>query len=345
MHIKSLEYFRAVAIIFIVAGHCIGISGWKLDGFEDRVLANLIGGGSALFVFISGFLFHHVFYPKFNYRKFIWKKFQNVYIPYLILATLPIVYAVTTKSILPEYFFGSETGVYNRLVEPAILYYFYGGVLVYWYIPFIMTMFLMSPVFCVFIKTNKILQITITAALFVVAIFVHRPIHNISIVQSVVFFTPMYLLGIMSSINKEFIYSQFKNKEIILFIGIVLLAILQSILYKSCGNLQSNALSYRGIDINYIQKIVMSIFFMVYLHRFENNEFKVLKSLASTSFAIYFIHGWLIEIFYKLGTGKLSYFGFHIFPLVTVAIIFTSHKIATWTKKVIPEKSRYITGY
>jgi len=69
MHLRSFEYFRAVAIVLIVIGHTYDISGWQIDSFGDRVLANLISGGTSLFVFISGFLFHHVFYPKFVYRK------------------------------------------------------------------------------------------------------------------------------------------------------------------------------------------------------------------------------------------------------------------------------------
>jgi len=70
-HLQSLVYFRGIAIVLIVAGHCYSISGWHIGTTGDRFLANLISGSTTLFVFISGFLFHHVFYPKFQYGKFM----------------------------------------------------------------------------------------------------------------------------------------------------------------------------------------------------------------------------------------------------------------------------------
>lgn len=73
MYLHSLEYFRGVAIVFIVAGHCYVLSDWQFPTVLERSLANVLTASTALFVFISGFLFHHVFYPRFNYVKFIKK--------------------------------------------------------------------------------------------------------------------------------------------------------------------------------------------------------------------------------------------------------------------------------
>lgn len=59
--------------------------------FYNKVIYNFINGGTGMFVFISGFLFYSVFYKKFEYKNFIKKKFQNVYIPYLLLSSITIV--------------------------------------------------------------------------------------------------------------------------------------------------------------------------------------------------------------------------------------------------------------
>jgi len=53
--------------------------------------------GTALFVFISGFLFHHIFYSRFNYRAFISRKIKDVLVPYLVLSTPYVIYIVFFK--------------------------------------------------------------------------------------------------------------------------------------------------------------------------------------------------------------------------------------------------------
>ena len=90
MRLVAFDYFRGVAILFIVAGHSYGP--WVIDSFGERVLANIISGGSTLFVFISGFFFHFVFYEKFNFREFLKKKAKYVFLPYLTLSVIGIVY-------------------------------------------------------------------------------------------------------------------------------------------------------------------------------------------------------------------------------------------------------------
>jgi len=53
MRLVSFDYFRGVAILFIVAGHSYGP--WGINTLPEKILSNLITGGTALFVFISGF--------------------------------------------------------------------------------------------------------------------------------------------------------------------------------------------------------------------------------------------------------------------------------------------------
>lgn len=55
MRLNYFDYFRAIAIVLIVAVHCI--TPWYINTLPEMVVGNLIAGGSALFVFISGFFF------------------------------------------------------------------------------------------------------------------------------------------------------------------------------------------------------------------------------------------------------------------------------------------------
>ncbi|AGS39765.1 acyltransferase family protein [Cycloclasticus zancles] len=76
MRLNYFDYFRAIAIIIIVAGHSFSL--WVIDTLPEKVLANIITGGTSLFVFISGFFFHHIFYKNFKYQIFILKRFRSL---------------------------------------------------------------------------------------------------------------------------------------------------------------------------------------------------------------------------------------------------------------------------
>ena len=93
-HVAYIEYFRAVAILLIVCGHTYAVS-WTHFADEDpqtrvtwlNVIPALITGGTAYFVFISGFLYRQVFYGRTPYGEFMRKKALYVGLPYLVLAT------------------------------------------------------------------------------------------------------------------------------------------------------------------------------------------------------------------------------------------------------------------
>ena len=90
--LRSIEYFRALAIIFIVAGHFFSIGNVKTSGLFEQAIQNIIYGGTTLFVFISGFLLHHVFYTNFCYKLFFKKKVKVIVLPYLVFSLIPVVY-------------------------------------------------------------------------------------------------------------------------------------------------------------------------------------------------------------------------------------------------------------
>jgi len=345
MHLRSFEYFRAVAIVLIVIGHTYDISGWQIDSFGDRVLANLISGGTSLFVFISGFLFHHVFYPKFVYRKFLEKKFKNVYIPYLILSVLPIALVLIIKEPYPEFYFGPGDSFYDRIIRPIILLYWYGGALVYWYIPFIMAMFIISPVFIFFIKLSTRYKIYLVIFLSLISIFMHRPVNNWSIIQSVVYFSPVYMLGILCSMERDYIYKKFKGKDLHLLGCVVVLALAQAVLFDACGNFQKNPTEFNWIDISFIQKQILCLYFMVFLHKYEHIDSQILKTLAASSFAIYFLHGWVIYFIFAVRSYYKPFYGLHLVPILSFFVILASYVIAKRVKKAFPEKSRMIIGW
>ena len=198
--IRHFDYFRGVAIVLIVAGHCY--YPWGIDTFAERVVANLITGSTALFVFISGFFFHRVYAPKFKLRRFLTKKGRIVLLPYVLLSSLRFLATLIRH--------GPPATAMDHPVISTLLHYLLflwqgtaEALTGYWYIPFIMLIFAASPLFLQYIKLSLKIQLTIFSALIVVSMLVHRPWHNLSPIHSVIYFTPIYLLGIIYSMHQE----------------------------------------------------------------------------------------------------------------------------------------------
>jgi hypothetical protein len=212
MYINSINYFRGIAILFIVFGHCLGLADFTYDSILGNTILNLTVGATSFFVFISGFLFHHIFYKNFELKEFITKKTKYVLFPYLILSTLPIVYLLLRIYITDSLSLSTislqhkETVSFFSILSTYLtgVGYSFSG---YWYIPFIMIIFAMSPVFVRFIKLKLKTQIAIAFFFLICSVFMHRGTYEnvFSVFQNVLFFIPVYLFGIISSEKKEII--------------------------------------------------------------------------------------------------------------------------------------------
>ncbi len=346
MHINSFNHFRAIAILLIVAGHSFGVTGLEIDSIMEKVVVNLIQGGTALFVFISGFLFHYIFYPKFKYSKFVLGKIKNVLVPYLILGFLPVfLYVYMKKDVFGTYFLPNGDGLFFEYVIPALKYYASGRFLTaYWYIPFIMLVFISSPLHVYFIKVRLKYKLGVIVAMSIVSMVIHRPIANIFVLQSLIYYTPIYLIGITASIYRDKIYDYLNGKEVYMILLAIVIALLQ-VNVGVVGNYHKEAFEISSIDLMYIQKILLCFFFMILLNRFENYNNKYIHAIASTSFTVFFIHPFLIWFTVKLNLPFLNNNSWFIWCIYVVFVSLFCILVAKAFKKFIPKYSRYIIGY
>ncbi|MDD2467016.1 MAG: acyltransferase [Desulfobulbus sp.] len=346
MFLKSFEYYRGIAIVLIVIGHCYGLSGWHFSSFPERVLANIITGGTSLFVFISGFLFHQVFYPRFKYSRFMSKKLQRVFVPYLFWSALALTLTFSTGIPLPAHFVGPGLSFWDQWLQPIFLSLITGGhFLAYWYIPFIMTMFLLSPIFISFIKLERRTQVIVTLGMLLCSALAQRPVNNILVLQSVLFFSPVYLFGILCSIDKDWIYEHFDNKIWLLALGVLALSMIQSSYYPGAGSYHKPLFLLHAFDINIIQKLLLCLLGMVLLHRYEKSENNVLSALAASSFAIFFIHGWVVKGLFQIKSWFPFTGGLWLLPVITALVIIGSYALAILIKKLFPKQSSLLIGW
>lgn len=350
MRLVSFDHLRGIAILFIVAGHSYG--GWIMDSFSEKLISNIVSGGTTLFVFISGFFFHHIFYKDFELKDFMVKKAKNVLAPYLILSTLGFIYFAFSSQAFPfqSLLIASDVSTWSDYLALYACYLWTGRIMyAYWYIPFIMIMFLLSPFFIRYIKLSLASRFTIMLVLLVFsAFFVHRPVLNLSPIHTVIYFIPVYLLGINCSINRTEFEQLLKGKTLILAITVLVLSALQSAYFDSRGNVYKTDLFSSAIfDINLFQKIALCFFFISLLHRYEHKTIPGLKLLASSSFAIYFLHTWILHI-------TDQYPLFFMFPNIPQIVVWLSITIgvtalciliAYGVKSLLKHNSRYLIGW
>lgn len=349
MRINAFDHFRGIAIIFIVAGHCYGP--WAIDSFAERTLANLITGGTAYFVFISGFFFHHVFYQDFRYPRFILKKARLVLLPYLIMSTLGIMYflACLDRPPLEDALIGHTAASMQDYARLFSLYLLIGSeIMGYWYIPFIMVFFLLSPLLIAQINLPQTFQLSLFGVSFVIAMLVHRPDGNLSPLHSAIYFYPLYTLGMMISANRAWVLTRLQGRAAIIGMLGLAIASAQALLVEGFGNFKKAGMfQYAGIDIMIVQKTLMCLFFVSLLHQYESRSSAILKFFASTSFALFFLHPWVLVLMDHLKVVDAIMFlpGAVIFGITTLLTIGGALAVAHAIKALLGNNSRIVMGW
>lgn len=350
MFLNFINYFRGFAILIIVVGHLFGTvkvfnyDNPHLNTIFTKSIFSLISGGTALFVFISGFLFHHVFYTRgFNLKKFFNNKLKNVLCPYVVVITPIIFYELLFN---PRY-----QKLYTTKFEffKTLFLSYYSGtmLLATWYIPFAFVLFISSGLFIKFLEMNRYHKRVIFILLLAAAI-VHRPIHDftINVFQALIYFSPVYCLGIYVSFKKEEFFKKFKDKSYIF--GLLTLGILAFQIYTGrFVNSHKSIMVFTTFDLVIFQKFFMCLYLVLFFNKYEkyfnSKAKKVFDILAEYSFPIFFIHNYIIQFLYPaLGWERES--GYVGLILLTTLTLGTSILIAYSIKLIFKKNSRYIIG-
>lgn len=350
MFLSFINYFRGFAILLIVIGHLFGTV--KVFNYDNpymntiftKSIFSVVSGGTSLFVFISGFLFHHVFYSRgFNFKKFLINKLKNVLCPYLILMTPVVVYQLLY---VPRY-----QKLHTTTLEffKYLFLSLYSGTMLLstWYIPFAFLLFLSSPIFIKFIEMKKYHK-TLMFVMLLLGSIVHRPAHDftVNVFQALVYFIPVYCLGIYISMEKDSFFEKFENKSYIF--GLITLGILAFQIYTGKFiNSHKSILICKGIDVVIFQKFFMCLYLVLFFNKYEKHFNKVCKkifeTLAEYSFPIFFLHNYIIQFLYPaIGFEKES--GYIGLILLTILTLFLSIVFAYIVKKIFKKNSRYLIG-
>lgn len=367
MHLQSISNFRALAIIMIVAGHSYSF-GFMGDDSLSNFIKGIVSGNTTLFVFISGYMFHHVFYKEFNYNKFIVNKFKNVGVPYLLLSSICLIYVysisagyytpVSELDDMSDYY---PAGIFGKIFSPqdsvfltSLKYIFVGApITAYWYIPFALLLFICAPIHNRYIKWSLPSQLSILLVFTLISLLTYRPEYRNPIIN-LLYFTPIYLIGMLCSLYREQVLSFLSDK--LKYILLSYLFIVSFEVYIGFSGLSGKKFfALEAIDLIFIDKLLLIAIFWITLEKYQFNN-SIINTISKTSFSIFFIHGWVIFVLTKLSNkflnenyliyleGNNSVF---IYSVSVVLNISFSVLLAVSVKKIFngSKKTRYLFGY
>lgn len=301
--LDEFDYFRGIAIFFIVLCHFMWefnrMAGNMIDLFNNRFSYRywiayefqFIWGNTALFVFISGFLFYYIFYQRgFDYKKFLKNKFKNVFSPYLVMCALLFVVRFCVEKQSPSYS--------KNWLRVNVFWYS-----AFWYIPFISVVFIASPFFVKFIRSSSKTQKTVLLLSLIWAVATGR--NQMNPWLNSVFWSLYYLFGIYIAMR----YEKFKDITLekfvmlalpfFIFVSTTFAVDLENVRFRDFGFDAWN-LQFKFNDWNAVSKILQCLFVLACCIVLKNSRFNRTKAclhfLAKYSFSIFFLHCFALYI-------------------------------------------------
>ncbi|MBP3821784.1 acyltransferase [bacterium] len=300
--LNYINVFRGLAILLIIAGHTMQFG--ESSSLIHKINCEIVCGGTALFIFISGFLFQHLS-GKFEYKNYLSKKWTNVILPYFITAIPGILFCL----FLPQIYGNSFDGLNPLIQIPMFLTTGRIHNTPTWFIPMIILFFICSWVLLKLEQKGilyKLLPIMLLITLLCPRTDVdYNSIMNLTysqkylaclgyIINGFIHFFSLYVFGMFCSKYKDVI-DIFYNKR--LFLWIFMIGFAATNVYLNYYNIYSNFT---------ISKTILTMLVLGYLKHYDEwlmkkeTLNKILDITAKYSFGLFFVHWYWFFIYNQI---------------------------------------------
>lgn len=337
-----LHAFRAVAIIFIVFGHCVRVFDWSPTPRVELFLLDLLENGTVLFVFIAGYLFEYLS-DRYEYRNYVSTKIRNVIVPYLIISIPGLVHDIVLSD---------PVAIWPQLAGTDWLYQvgwflLKGGAglnFPMWFIPMIALFYLAAPVFMQFVRRPALYMLV--PVFIVVSLLIHRPTHaRLDTIHQAVYYLSAYLSGMAISHFRDQIEPWLQRAWMPLAVLTCAMVVAQWRWGPFHGNYQASApfsMEKGLIDWIFLQKTVMCLALIGFMRRWYVRRFKVVDLVADLSFPVFFVHAYFIFaatlLFPSAPSGSiLGYFALAggVFSLSVATVVLLKRMLGTNSRWVL----------
>lgn len=343
-----IHYSRGLAILFIVGLHACVTLLWGEGLLQRKALVVLFNNGTVLFVFISGFLFYHLSKDRFDYIDFLKKKFQYVILPYLFVSVPAILDKFYLDKIGEHWWM--DQGFNDSPLFFKVFFLLLSGrhMGVFWFIPMITIIYLITPLILAFSKTKVFLFVTPIIAL--IGLFTFRFGYYANIALSLEYFFPVYIFGIWVYRIKDFLFSNALVWVVALgaiYLGLSLAEFFEWIDFNETIGLRDVQYTVYRFNFNKFKMQIFSVFILVTFYMLGDVKLPLLKLLGNYSFGIFFVHLYVIQIFRladQAAIVKISPPNVFTFAIYFAAVVFITVAIVTSIKFVFKNNSRYFIG-
>ncbi|HYC01797.1 MAG TPA: acyltransferase [Azospirillaceae bacterium] len=293
MFLQYIHTLRGVAILLIVATHCMPVLDWTGHRQEFRAVDILTTNGTAMFVFISGFLFQHLS-GRFDFAAYLRTKARYVLLPYLLVSLPAIAYRMAAHSDI-----AGLTDAWYEQTNPLLqaLWFLSTGAHLgpLWFIPVIALVYLLAPLLVRLDRDGRFYWLL--PLLLVAGSFVHRPEHNINPLHALANLLPVYIAGMWLSRYKERVLPVLDRWLPALALLWVALCVGHFLWVDYTGLIYVKSFlgpdSWR-VEWTFWQKLVLILLLIALFRRYERRiPHGAFDELATASFSIYFLHGYL----------------------------------------------------
>lgn len=330
MFLGYMHTYRALAILFIIGGHSIDAFTWENNTASESLLRIIISNGSVLFIFIAGYLFQHLS-VKYKISSYFSSKFKNVLIPYFLISIPAIIVFVGFLQRDTVW-----TGFYELPIWQQISTFYLTGLQLapLWFIPFITLVYILSPLL-IWTDKKPITYWLLPVFIVISCIYARHsmPIENLR------HFFSIYFLGMFCSHYKERINPLISNYFVLIITALLVLGLISFEFFKILPSV-----GY----LNYLQKIVISIFFLgLFIALGERITSKRISLVANVSFGIFFIHSYILtgsKLTYIAFFGQLPQGDIFSYCGVVFCILTLSTLCVLLIKKITGVNSKYFIG-
>lgn len=345
MFLRYVHNFRAVAIVVIVAGHAIVTLGWPVVSPTRDFLLDLLDNGTVLFVFVAGFLFHHLS-ARYRYRDYLTKKLTNVIVPYLLIMLPAVAYTVLFTDV------GATTpqlAGLHPLAQAGWMFLHGSGTFNYplWFIPMISLFYLAAPVFIRFVSHPRLYLVLVV--LVPLSMLAHRTPESDTLTIAL-YFLPAYVAGMWASQYRARI-EPLLDRYLLPLAAAYLAAVLVAFLFDDWHGNYYGATPFSQehgpVDWLFAQKLLLCFALLAVLRRLDTALGERLRFLGDVSFTIFFAHGYAlfaVQVVYARFPGGDVPGNLVVWLLLSASTIAATMVGAAVVRRLAGRRSRYLIG-
>lgn len=335
---QNVHNFRALAIIGVVAAHCLHNFNWQGSEITFIVLDVVFNQSTIWFAFIAGYLFQRLS-ANYTTEKYYRKKTANVILPYLLCSIPALTLSLTlfTQEMPPD-FYGSP-------VWKQVFYFLVTGkhLAPYWYIPTITCIFIASPIL-IYIDRNSSLYWALPPLLILSALlgrdgliaYTDLNAYYGQISKAVYLLSP-YMLGMFISRHSNQAMYQISKYRVVLTLLTMSLFLLEVTFYRNTTYLM------------FAWKIFSAPLLLYFLSFPNNIAQKPIDRVADVSFGIFFLHGYFLPAHkilwaYVSGESALPTASLVAYFIFVGAIVLLCVFLISLIQRFIPKYSKQLIG-